>query len=540
MKKLLMAIIIIAATTSAITAQEYTETTQLLSKKADKGYMYAASKDKNGNTNITYKMKLDKKSEDISFEEYRFDKDLKFLESKDVKEKKDTKADYERTAYYATVGGSTSFDVLSMKLKLSKVVSQRTWSNEKQKYFVKKIISRETIKPRNDSGKAYNGYASYVSSDETKNDVLIIARNESKDKAIADNYYLLTFDDKMDITEKQIDLKGSYSLVFCEQLASNNVVMVFAPKKGAADVAKYVYLQYDMLGKQIHKAEFNSPATAMLLTAAYEKDGDVFFCGSSVVSKEPYEKLYSEYAPIISPGFTGSANNTLDMKWEKAAAGKMENFHLLKFSNNGLAFAATTPVSEFKSKFKTAPGDKGATAYNGKKFLIEQFNITATGDYLIAGQLISKENVNGTLVKSYNDIVCFHFDKSGKLKAQYGIGKVNNDKKSEIFEMEQYFHLSSDGKSIYWELMEIKGTKGFESFLDAYYGVPSFYAMYFPRICKIDLSTATLGTIKVLGDGKYFLKKYFPSIYDKSENSITYIGHDEGWKNLWLGKVVMQ
>lgn len=529
-----------ATITGTITAQEYKETTQQLSKKADKGYMYAAWKDEGGSSYITYKMRLDKKSEDISFEEYSFDKNLKFIACKDVQEKKTTKPDYERTAYYAAVGGSTSFDVLSMKLKLSKVVSLRTWSNEKQKYFVKKIISRETIKPRNDSGKTYNGYASYVSSDETKNDVLIIARNESKDKAIADNYYLLTFNDKMEITEKLIDLKGSYSLVFCEQLATDNVVLVFAPKKGTADVNKYVYLQYDMLGKQLNKATFNSPSSAMLLTAAYEKDGNVFFCGSSENTKEPYEKLYSEYAPIVSPGFTGSANNSVDMKWEKAAAGKMENFHLLKFSGDALTFASSTPVTEFKSKFKTAPGDKGATAYNGKKFLIEQFNITATGDYLIAGQLTSKENVNGTLVKSYNDIVCFHFDKNGSLKAQYGIGKVNNDKKSEIFEMEQYFHLSSDGKSIYWELLEIKGTKGFESFLEAYYGVPSFYAMYFPRICKIDLSTSILGTIKVLGDGKYFLKKYFPSIFDKDENSITYIGHDEDWKNLWLGKVVMQ
>jgi hypothetical protein len=216
MKNLLMAMLMIATITGTITAQEYKETTQQLSKKADKGYMYAAWKDEGGSSYITYKMRLDKKSEDISFEEYSFDKNLKFIACKDVQEKKTTKPDYERTAYYAAVGGSTSFDVLSMKLKLSKVVSLRTWSNEKQKYFVKKIISRETIKPRNDSGKTYNGYASYVSSDETKNDVLIIARNESKDKAIADNYYLLTFNDKMEITEKLIDLKGSYSLVFCE------------------------------------------------------------------------------------------------------------------------------------------------------------------------------------------------------------------------------------------------------------------------------------------------------------------------------------
>jgi len=540
MKKLSFAILLIATAAIAVNAQEFKETVQLLSKKAEKGYVYNVSKDEGGTSYITYKMKLDKNSEDISYEEYSFDKNLKFLESKDTKEKKEQKVDYERTSYYATVGGSTSFDVLSMKLKLTKVVSLRTWSNENQKFITKKVLSRETIKPRNDGGKTFNGYASYVSSDDNKNDVFIIARNESKEKNAADNYYVLLFNDKLEITEKIVDLKGAYSLVFCEQLATDNIVLVFAPKKGAADISKYVYVQYDMLGNQINRAEFNSPASALLLTAAYEKDGDVYFCGSSTGSKESYEKLFSEYAPIVSPGFTGSANNALDLKWEKGASEKMEQFHLFKFSANTLSFASTTPVAEFKSKFKTAPGDKGASAYNGKKFLIEQFTVTASGDYLIAGQLTAKENVGGTLVTSYGDIVSFHFDKSGSLKAQYGIGKMNMDKKSEIFEMKQNFHLASDGKSIYWELLEVKGTKGYESFMDAYNGAPTFYALYFPRICKIDLSNSSLGAIKVLGGEKYFLKKYFPSVFDKSENSITYIGHDDDWKNLWLGKVVLQ
>lgn len=116
---------------------------------------------------------------------------------------------------------------------------------------------------------------------------------------------------------------------------------------------------------------------------------------------------------------------------------------------------------------------------------------------------------------------------------------MNNDKKSEIFEMKQKFYLSPDGKSVYWELMEIKGFKGFESFLDAYYNNPSWYAMYFPRIVKIDLAKTTLGPVKVLGGGKYFLKKHFSGTYDQEENSISYIGLDEDFKALWVGKMLM-
>jgi len=218
----------------------------------------------------------------------------------------------------------------------------------------------------------------------------------------------------------------------------------------------------------------------------------------------------------------------------------MDNFHLLKISGNQLLFASTTPVTDFKSKFKTAVGDKGATAYKGKKFLIEKFYITANEEYLVAGQLTSSVIMGGTLVDTYEDIVCFHFEKNGNLKAQYGIGKMNNDKKSEIFDMAQNFYPSADGKSLYWELLEVKGTKGYASFMDAYYGTPTFYPLFFPRIVKIDLNTASLGTVKVLGNEEYFLRKDFTSSFDKNENSVTYIGHDEDWKKLWVGKLMIQ
>ena len=146
----------------------------------------------------------------------------------------------------------------------------------------------------------------------------------------------------------------------------------------------------------------------------------------------------------------------------------------------------------------------------------------------------------GNPTDSYEDIICFHFDKNGNLKAQYGIGKMNNDKKSEIFEMAQRFYPSPDGKSLYWELLEIKGTKGYESFLDALAGYEILYPQFFPRIVKIDLANSSLGAVKILGEGKYFLKRDFPSIYDKKENSITYISLDEDWKKLMVGKILLE
>jgi hypothetical protein len=521
-------------------AQETKETIQPLSPKAAKGYIYNSSKDANGNSIITYKIAGSKKSNEIFFEEYTFDKDLKFTGSKDVAEKKEQHDDYEKTTYSAYVGGVTSFDVANMKLKLTKDVALKSWSPEKKNFYTKKWISSEVIKAKNDNGKVYSGYAAYYPVEEDA--VFVIAKLNSKEKNTDDKFYVLLFDDKLELTEKPFDLKGSYSLVFCEQVANKDIVIVFAPNKDATDISKYVYFQYDIKGNLKNKAEFNSPATAMLITAAYEKEGSVYFCGSSQKSTDPYEKVFREYAPIYNPGITPGGMNMKDIYWQKAAAEKMDNFHLLKFSGNILTFVSTTPVADFKTKFKTSPSDKDASLYKGSKFSITNFFVTPSGDYLIAGQLTSTINM-GTAnpsVKSFEDIVCLHFDKNGNLKAQYGIGKMNNDKKSEIFEMPQNFYLSKDGKKLLWEILEVKGTKGYESFLDAYNGNASFYPLYFPRIGSIDLENSTLSTFKILGNEKFFLRKDFISIFDKDEESITYFGHDDDFKNLWVGKVTVQ
>lgn len=541
MKTIYIGISLILLSINTVNAQEFFESVQPLSSKSQKGYMYDVSKEDDGSNSITFKMKVDKKSEALTYEKYSFDKNLKFINSSEVQESKDIKEDVERTSFYAYVGGTSSFDVLSMKLKINKRVQLKKWNYEKQRYVIKKTISDETIKPKNDNGKVYYGYASYVSADDTKSNVFALAKVDSKDKKLADQFVVLMINDQLELKEKTLELEGSYSLVYCSQIAGDDVVMVFAPNKNQADASKYVYFRFDIEGNLKNKVAFTSPATAMLITSAYDKGDAVYFFGTSTKSKKAYEEVFKEYASIYNPANGAYGNSYLYLKWKKSLEEDMDNFNFIKIKGNQLDFASTTPISEFKEKFKTAPGDKGASPYKGKNFYTESFTVTDSEDYLIAGQLISSVNLGmGNPVDSYEDIVCFHFGNKGNLKAQYGIGKMNNDKKSEIFDMLQKFYLSPDGKSAYWELMEIKGVKGYESFLDAYYSNPSWYATYFPRIVKIDLLNTTLGEIKVLGNEKYFLKKDFESTFDKTENSVTYIGLDEDFKQLWIGKMLMK
>lgn len=174
-------------------AQDFKENQEPLSKNSLKGYLYDITRGDDGTSYITYKIRANKKSEDVLFEEYSFDKDLKFLGNKDVKEKKESYEDKEVTGFTAFVGGTTSFDVLSMKLKIQKVVALKKWNHEKQLFVTKKIISRENIKPRNDNGKVYLGYAAYESSSDDNSDLFVLAKAESKDKGQADNFFCVSF-----------------------------------------------------------------------------------------------------------------------------------------------------------------------------------------------------------------------------------------------------------------------------------------------------------------------------------------------------------
>lgn len=532
MKKVNISFFLMTLLSVAINAQEIKQVVQPLSAKASGGHLYNMTSE-NGTIDVIYQMKLNKKSDVLSFESYKFDADLKFKGEEPFTETKQQKPDRQQVYFVAYVGGTTSFDILSQKLKISKETRDEYWNYRKQTYMTRKVISRETVRPKNDLGKTYNAYAGFWEyGDGGISNGLIIAKADSKGKG-QKQYLLLVMDNNLDLKEVPLDLEGAHTLVYAAQVTDKEIAMIFAPDKGASDVTAYTYYLYDIYGNQKNKVSFKSPASALLVTAAYSKDGDVYFFGTSKKSTDAFSKVFSEYSPIYNPGALTSkmpGANYLDVKWRDCQKQKMENFHLLKFSGNQLAMATTVPVSMFKTKFKTAPGDKGASVYQGKKFAIENFYITPSGDFLVAGQLTSSAFFGlENRFDAYQDVVCFHFDKEGNFKAQFGVGRANEDKASEIFDMQQNFYPSSDGSSLYWVLYEVKGNK------DWYTGIPS--PVYYPRVTKIDLSAESLSPVKVLGEGKYFLSD-FGSQLDKADNSLLLVGSDLKEKNLWLGKII--
>lgn len=532
------AVVLLAVFSISSFAQSTKENSQELSKIAKKGMLVDAKLTDDKQLKLTYKMKVDKKSDQVSYEDYVFDQQLNFKETQPTKENKEMRPDQKVTTLSAFVGGTNSFNVMSMNLNLQREEWERLWDYDKQRYKWGKRLSKESVKPRNSEGK-YRGFASFPNDDEGS--LFVIASIDSKSDD--DQFVCLYINSDLDLKETKVPVDGDYSLVYCGALESGNIFLVLAPNKKMPDVKKYVYAEFTRKADLVTKSEFTAPSSNMVVMDYREVNNNLYFCAASTKSNDAYNEVFSSYAPITNPGYSTSANKQME-KYEKKVYGEeFDNFHLLKFEKGQLAFASTTPISSFKAKLKTAPSQKKGTAYKGEKFVVENFAVTPGGEYLVTGQLEDKKIVNQgkDIEYRYYDLICLHFDSIGELKAQYSVDKINDDRKSEVFQSQQNFFFSKDGKYAYWEILEVKGAKGYTSFIDAYNGDATFMANYFPRVAKINLSDASLSDFTILGDkGKFLMYRYNAFITDEATNTRYYIGHDSDYEKVWVGKCVLE
>lgn len=521
--------------TNALHAQAVKETTHQLSKQASKGLLSNALIKNDGSLVFTYAMRVDKNSEQLNYEEYVFDKDLNFKSTQPGSENKQSKPPKKVTNLWAYAGGGNSFNVLSQKLSISKVEGEATWNFKKQRYNPARRISSEKIKLKNEDGR-YDGYVAWPHD----NGVLIIASYEpEKNKEVKEQFVALDVDLDLKVTETPVTLGGNYSLVFAGQRESGNAFVIMAPKKKMPDTRQYVYAEFTNRAQLVHRTTFTAPSPNMMVMDYNEMNGELFLVAGSAKSNDAYEEEFPDYANIDNPGM-GSSWQT-QKYFEKAYKKDIEKFHLLNFKDGALVFAGTTLVKDFEKNVIAPPGQKKKHPYEGKHLYISTLNKTPDGGYLLAGQLMDNDLVKGSIVRMYKDFVGFYFNAKGELKAQYAVEKMNNDNKSEMFSSDQQFIMSADGKTAYWEILEVKGSKGYASFWDAYNGDLTFRAHYFPRIAKIDLSSASLSSFTVLGsEGKYLLNADYSRIMDEGTKTVYYIGNDNDYKNIWLGKFPMQ
>lgn len=551
-------LVILLLVCKVVFSQGFTEKSHELSKKASNGYFYNAVQDaETGNVEVTYKFKNKSKDEQGAYETYFFDKNLALIkqeESTVLKSDIADKSDYTASLVYATVGGCTSFNILSTKVHLTKLTYEYSWNKEKKGYVRKKIGDVE-IKPANDEERAYSGYASFDDL-ETGNIMVLTSSVTKKDGKPRKDFVLLEV--KTDLSTREIVLPlESSQLVYCSSITNpddnedenassaegdiskNDMMFVFAPSfnKNGGDFKKYTYLRIDKKGTIKETIKFDAPSANLIISGCGQtKDGAVYLCGSYNDMDKTFDQLYKEYSPLLNPCYTGGANSRMDVYEKKTEKIKMDYFSILKINNGKMEWIKNNPIKDFETVLKTAPKQKKATIYKGNRLKIQYFNVSPGGDIFISGQLKSRMMIDKMNVHAYKEVICMQFDSKGQIKAQYGIKTESvSEKMNNMFRMPQTFYAAGDGKSIYWNLLEPKATKGYASFFDAYYGRATYYADYYPSMVKIDAVNNQITEYTLFGDHEFLLNKKMPYIFSEKDKTVIYIGKDKG-KKLWLGK----
>lgn len=144
-----------------------------------------------------------------------------------------------------------------------------------------------------------------------------------------------------------------------------------------------------------------------------------------------------------------------------------------------------------------------------------------------------KQNVQ---IKSYRDVVSFYFGVDGKLIAQYGVRREENNKWAKMAPTEQL--VVNGQNTIYWTIYEMDGIR-----TEREGKFKSVKAKKYPNVARIDPKTGDISDFVAFGtvDGKptYYLHNQMPVLKITADNAIVYMGTNDSGKTLWFGKVVM-
>lgn len=547
-QRTLIIMLFLIISTLLFAQENMTEKTFPLSKAATKGYLYYFEQADNGEFQVTYKMANKKKE---LYQIYSIDANLTNAMQKDeevIKDKSIVNNDYERTYIYAYIGGKNSFDVLSTKLKLTKVTAKYTWDKDKQTYN-SQYLTRDKVVLKSLDDKAYEGYMDFSKSN---GDVLVLtAQNVEKNK----QFFLLNIKPDLTFTETPLKMNGVQTLVFAKAIAHDSlltddeadiskadIVMIFAPEEKSKTEVQYTYIRADNNGSVLEQFNFASPSPNLAITEIkLLKDGHVLMFGAYTKSKDTFSEVFGEYGPIISPGIVAQdkdGNQNLRMNYYNKNIEKedMSTMFVANINNGSVAWMKEILVKEFKNKLKKAPNQKKAPQYDGKAFKIFKLDVLDNADMLVSGQIVGRMSLGlANPHKAYRDLICFHFDANGNVKAQYGYTPESlGDKLNTLYPIYQMFLPTSDNNTVAWVFLENRTENGYDSFSDAFNEVKSYYPVYYPNIMKIDVNQASINNSVMLGNGDFRLNKRFPFIYSAEKKCISFLGRDEKNKNIWL------
>ncbi len=338
-------------------------------------------------------------------------------------------------------------------------------------------------------------------------------------------------------------------------LADGDAVLIFAPVKSfldkknmSPDPGAHTMIILNADGKIENRIDYQTPTSGWVVegyTISYDGN-DVYYFGPA--KDDAYVNMLM---PVNTP--FGSSDVVADIKWK--------NYQVMKVSGDKVVYLNSTPLAEFKAKSVNPPSQRQSPDYVGKDFEKSLAYATPEGELIISGQKYTTTRIpdpNSTtqgatieVIDEYKDLVMFHFDSQGQLKAQYGIRRDKNNKYSKANLTPQDVYLNRDGTILYWVYGEIQGMrKGFEIATDiagfkGSIGVSKKKLLYYPAVSRIDLANASVGDFVPLGtntEGKqvYYTNPEFPQLLSEDQTILTFVGEDKAGKVIWLARMPLE
>jgi hypothetical protein len=410
--------------------------------------------------------------------------------------------------------------------------------------YNRKVEVLEKVKPKTDDGTKFMLITH--AEDDMTGDLFVLASVKAKMSAKGNEdvgaIKLLKFNSNLDLVKStDLDFPFVQTLAFGRVIERQNpddpeapgvagLVFIFAPSnimgKKLADPNNnnFTYVRMDDQGKVVERFNFNSPASYWRIDEMIGNNGDYYFYGPALAGRDKY---FNEGA--------GSRFGGGEVKFKAV--------QLMKVSGGKMAYLTETDLEEIKSKQQFPPSQRKTPDYNGREFGIRSYNFAPNGDLIILGQNYDK-NKDG-FINRYEDVLGFHFDANGKLRAQYGldtkekgvivdynytngIGYYTVTKITSVYAAPQALIPGKDD-DLYWILQEVKGQNKDGQLLT------------YPRMGKINMKNNTVTDLKTFGKGEgYYLDPKYPFLETDKAESVVFFGSDKGGRELWFARVKLK
>ncbi len=521
------------------------EKTYKISRASKRGYLAGLDYDQDAKTyTLTYF--TDQKKNTFKYEQYVFDndfnliKDGEFTEEAEKMKKKFKWFKFKGDEY--TVMGNTVDNNLTGTLVL-----KRKKITYKYQFLLggynRKVDILEKVKPKTDDGNKLTGMTH--AEDDMNGDLYVLASVKAKIGVNAGDdvgsIKLLKFDNELNLVKsKDFDFPYLQTLAFVRTIEKENpddpespgiagMVFIFAPsnvmgkKYSDPDNNNYTYVRVDDQCNIVDRFSFKSPASFWNIHEMIYAGNEIYFYGPAMAGRDKY---FNEGA---GQRFGGGEVKYRAVQLMKVAGGKM-------------AYLTETTLDEFKAKQVFPPSQKKTPDYSGREFGVRGYNFASNGDLIVVGQNYDKTKEGN--INKFEDVLGFHFDTNGKLKAQYGldtkekgvavdynylqgVGYYTVTKITSVYASPQTIIEGSD-HNLYWVLQEIKGQANDK-------------LLTYPRIGRINMANNSLTDLQTFGKGEgFYLDPKYPFLETDKSETLVFFGADKAGKELWFARVKLK